>query len=179
MQFSEYYNHEFRADLAKAYAALPPMHEHSKGVAMIQPRMIGHDNPIVHAWPEERRLLFAASLFLTTLADQVCFTHFRDQYAAFSELTRYPKWCGDCPGACRYHIHPGAIFQIIATGNSRGKGIAKEHFALLPNDILSTMKQEVCDFVTKYLPGTDPVEFWNHCDAEIPLDFRLQYMTSR
>jgi hypothetical protein len=179
MGFSEYYNHEFRDDLTKVYAALPPMHEHSDGVAMIQPHMIGHENPVVHAWAAERRILFATGLFLTILADQVCYTHFRDRYPAFREHTKYPKLCGECPAGCHYHVHPGVIFERIAAGRVRGRGISKEHFALLPDDILTTMKQEVCDFVTKYLPGTDPVDFWNRCDAEIPRDFRLQYMTSR
>src|SRR5687768_12368270 len=109
MNLAEYYNGPFRADLGRGIEGRPPVHDHRPGEVTIQPRSISRENMVIRRWPEERRMLFASSLFLTVLSDQVCYTHYPNSYARFRELTRYPKWLGDCPGGCYNHIHPAVV----------------------------------------------------------------------
>src|SRR5688500_7663918 len=141
MLFADYYNKLFREDLAQVLDASPPAHAHEPDEVTIQPKTISEANLIVQSWAQDRRLLFAAGLFLTVLADQVCYTHFADSYPRFRSLTKYPKWRGDCPGGCLSHIHPGAVFRTV--GRSRRPTGEKQvlPFELLPDDVISTMER--------------------------------------
>jgi hypothetical protein len=177
MRLSEYYNQNFRQDLMDVLANAKSVHPHAE--VSLQPRTVSRENPTVARWPEERRLLFASALFLTVLVDQVCYTHFRDAYPTFRRLTQYPKWRGDCPGACGYHIHPEVIFRVVGQLPGPAADIEELALPLLPDDLFATMKNEIVDFVQNHLPGTDPEEFWGRCDAEIPIHFRLLYLASR
>src|SRR5690606_27668683 len=123
--------------------ALPALHEHAPGQIALQPRTISLRNPVVRRWSVERRTLFAAGLFLTVLADQVCYTHFQASYSRFRELTMYPKWRGDCPGTCYYHIHPGAVFRAIGAHEGSLGRIEDLPFSAFPDDVIATMRHEV------------------------------------
>lgn len=179
MLFAEYYNELFRHDLSRVVQGSPCAHPHESNEATIQPRMLSEANPVVREWPQDRRLLFAAGLFLTILADQVCYTHFPGSYSRFSALTLYPKWRGDCPGGCSSHIHPGVIFRTIGRKLGQLRQATPLPLELLPDDVISTMEAEVVSFVRQYLPEVEAQAFWARCDAEIPLDFRLFYRASR
>ena len=177
MVFSDYYNGSFRQDLASVLANAPSFHSHA-GVTL-QPRGISNENLVVAGWRKERQLQFAAALFLTVLTDQVCFTHFRDAYSTFQQLTQYPKWRGDCPGACGINIHPGAVFLAIGRPPGHLGEFDGLPVHLLPDDFLTTMKAEVISFVREHLPDVDADAFWNKCDAEIPVHLRLLFVGSR
>lgn len=179
MLFATYYHGLFREDLTLVAAAVPTTHEHDAGEVVFQPRTISRHNAVVRTWPEERRLLFAAGLFLTALVDQVCYTHFRDSYPRFRELTRYPKWRGDCPGGCFHNIHPIAVFRAIGARLGSLNDIRDLPFSALPDDLLSTGKEEVYEFMLRHLPEVAPDEFWRRCEAEIPAEFRMLYLFSR
>lgn len=179
MLFADYYAGLFREDIARVASALPSRHEHTPGETTLQPRSISRRNAVIRGWSPERRALFAASLFLTVLADQVCYTHFRPSYDRFRRLTMYPKWRGDCPGGCHAHIHPRVVFQAIGAREGRRGEMQELPFAAFPDDLFATMRLEVLDFVGTYLTGVDPEDFWRRCDAEMPLDFKTRYRASR
>lgn len=173
MLFAEYYGDPFRSDLAYVSAGLPPSHEHEPGSVVLQPRTLSTRNPAVLAMTAERRSLFGVALFLTVVADQVCYTYFRAHYVHFRELTRYPKLKGDCPGGCRMNIHPSNALAVghRAGANSRGDS---DLWSPLPSDVISVMRTEVHSFVTEHLSGITPEEFWQRVDREIPLYLRLR-----
>lgn len=178
MLFVEYYGAPFRADLAAVVAGLPPMHEHDPYTIVLQPRTLSTKNPAVRALSEERRGLFACALFLTIVADQVCYTHFRPHYSGFLTLTRYPKLLGDCPGGCYTNIHPQNAFAIGGRLGARDRSILKFQ-GLLPSDVLDVMRKEVQSFVTEHMPELGAEDFWAHVDREIPLELRLVVASSR
>jgi hypothetical protein len=160
-RFDEYYHHEFRADLHAVLRAERPSKCQEVSGPRLQPHMLTSRNRAVRRWDDERRALFAAGLFLTVLADQVCHYHFRSCYERFRELTVYPKWKGECPSGCYYHVHPRSVFANVELAN-------RDPFALLPSDATSVMEREVRDFVERYLPSVDPRHFWECCVAEFP-----------
>lgn len=178
MLFGDYYQGPFRSDLFRVIAGLAPIHDHFDGTTL-QPRIISRENAVVRSWSPERQYLFAAGLFLTVLADQVCYTHFQPQYEGFRRLTLYPKWRGDCPGACNYQIHPRHVFLTIGRRPSEHPSWEQLRYSLFPDDLLSTMESEVMSFVRSYIPDVSPEAFWQLCGAEIPPLFRILYVGSR
>ena len=178
MLFAEYYGSPFRADIAAIVAGLPPMHEHDPGTIVLQPRTLSTKNPAVRLLSEERRGLFACALFLTIVADQVCYTHFRQSYSRFNELTRYPKLKGDCPGGCYTNIHPQNAFAIGGRSGARDRSIL-DFQGLLPPDVLDVMRLETHSFVAEHMPELSAENFWAHIDREIPLELRLAVTSSR
>jgi hypothetical protein len=179
MTLDEYYNGPFRDDLTRVIAALPSRHDHRPHEIAVQPRTLSRLNPIVQSWDVSGRMLFASSLFLTVLADQVCYTHFRSSYSRFRELTAYPKWRGDCPGGCRTNIEPVAIFVAIGSREGPLGSLTDVPFVAIPNDLFATMQREVLEFVRPHLREVDPQEFWQKCDDEVRFDFRMLYDSSR
>ncbi len=170
MLFAEYYRTSFHSDLVAVLDTAPPScrplrDEHE---VFIQPIALTEKNPAIKAWPEGRRTNFAMALFLTVLADQVCFTHFREEYARFRRLTMYPKLKGDCPGACAGNAHPRCIFAVIGRSSY---SLQRGHPNPPPVELYaatSSMRQEVIAFVAEHLRGVDPEEFWKRCEAEFP-----------
>jgi hypothetical protein len=172
MNFADYYGLPFRRDITAVLGGLAPMHEHVAGEVVLQPRTLSSLNPAVRALSDERQALFACALFLTIVADQVCYTHFRSAYDRFRALTQYPKLKGDCPGGCSAHIHPS---NALAVGSEPGRPqwSAPDIAARLPADVLLVMRAEVSSFISEHLPELNPGEFWEQVDREIPVDLRL------
>ena len=177
--FVDYYNGAFRGDLLAVLIARPSLHDHRAGETTIQPRTISRSNPIVRKWPDERRMVFATGLFLTVLADQVCFTHFQGAYRRFRDLTHYPKWRGDCPGGCASHAHPGLILERIGRREGERGSFADLPYSAAPGDLITGMEREARSFVEEHLAPVNADQFWARCDHEIPLDFRTRYLDSR
>lgn len=168
--FAEYYRSAFRQDLIAVIAGAPePCHSIAReGEVVIQPMALTYLNPVIKAWSEARRTNFALSLFLTVLSDQVCFTHFREEYGRFRQLTMSPKLKGDCPGGCANHAHPRWIFAVIGRSSY---SLQRGHPKPPPVELYATtsaMRQEVIAFVAEHLRGVDPEEFWKRCEAEFP-----------
>ena len=179
MQFLDYYRDSFRPDVHAVLSGLPSLHPHGSDELTIQPRTISLANPVVRRWGPEQRWAFASALYLTVLSDQVCYTHFGAAYPRFRELTQYPKWRGDCPGACWHHIHPINVFRSIGTEVGQHRDILDLPYKTLPDGLINGMETEVTDFVSRYLDAVDADDFWARCDAELPTGFRLLYMASR
>lgn len=174
MTLAEYYNGPFASDLARVLRALPPIHQHEPGEVTLQPRSLSLANPTVRHWPRERRGLFASALFLTILADQVCYTHFREHYWSFRDLTMYPKFRGDCPGACYYHVDPSIIFRSVGCSEGRLRAPDELNDISFPADLWPTMEHEVVSFFSEHLPSVDGRAFWLRCWSEVPVSLKIQ-----
>jgi len=166
MTFKEYYGDPFRDDLRDVIAANPLKEKHvHDDVYALQPTAISNINPVIRSWDCDRASLFATALFYTVLVDQVFYTYYRLLYPQFQRLTRYPKFKGDCPGACNYHFHPQGILR--ATGAMVDDKLSPKFPQLLP-DAEEVMKLEIMSFFKEYMPSIDGNEFWKKCLPEIP-----------
>ena len=135
----------------------------------VQPRTLSSENPVIGAMAQERRRCFATALYFTVLIDQVMFTHFQADYDTFRRLTAYPKFRGDCPGSCGYHIHPENVFAALAQpAGSRKDDWLPEHEVII-REAVPTMKGEVLTFFREHMSNRDGVEVWAECAAEPPL----------
>jgi hypothetical protein len=169
MTFEDYYKRTFADDLSRVIAALPPETPHPDWEAEVttQPRTISNANPVIHAWDEDHVRKFASALFLTVLVDEVCYTHFREQYPKFRLLTNYPKFRGDCPSACTHHLHPADIFLAINSepDNWSGQGSL----------CVGSLKMMHTEVARVFGSGTIPVHvdnFWEKCLREVPVRWR-------
>lgn len=163
--FLEYYHDGFRGDLAEVLGAAVPCP--TVGHRGLQPRCVTMENRAIAVMSEEQHTSFALALYLCVLADQVMYTYFRHHYARFAGLTRYPKWKGDCPGACYHHVHPNAILLAIG-GDLDWRNTRKplpRVLALI--DVIPQFRFEVDSFVRDHMPelGT---ELWERCAREFP-----------
>jgi len=153
--------------------SIPPEsrnHDSDKSTFTIQYERLTRDKPHLDVIEPERRAYFAIALFLSVLADEVCYTYFKSQYAQFRSLTLYPKFIGNCPGGCHYHFHPRDIFAAINYSrdvhNSANRPvITVSSFFEEASDV---MKDEVFDFFTHHMATIDPNEFWRRCINEFP-----------
>ena len=153
----------FADDLSRVVAALPPETPHAewKGEVTVQPRTISSANPVIRAWNEDRVRQFASALFLTVLVDEVCYTHFREQYPQFRLLTNYPKFRGDCPGACGHHLHPSDVFRAVNVEPDSWSGQGD-----LYEGALEMMHAEVARVFGSGTIPIDVEDFWGRCLKE-------------
>jgi hypothetical protein len=172
MRFADYYRRFFRNDLAEMLAAVRPPFDRCAANGVVRPVMLSTENAVVCGWPDEGMAAFGAALFLTILADQVCYTHFRS-YDRFRQLTNYPKLMGDPPGGTFWHIHPSCVFPSLRRSPGAMNRPDRFPYHLLPADTVSTMEREVHEFVQDHMPELGD-EFWRRCDAEIPPEVRLR-----
>jgi len=149
-------------------------HGYDKTVFTIQFERLTMNRPHLLEVREDSRAHFAVALFWTVLADQVCYTHFRSAYERFRRLTVYPKFIGDCPGGCRYHLHPSHIFTAVNQVNvkARTQGATEQVEAILRESV-EVMRSEVVDFCEQHLPEVPSLDFWKRCVAELPLGVRF------
>lgn len=87
MDFVRYYRTQFRDDLEEVVkAGAPSLHPPERDVVIIQPRTLSALNSVIESWTPERQMAFASGLYLTVLADEVCYTYFHLHYADFRRL---------------------------------------------------------------------------------------------
>jgi len=165
LEFRNYYGEPFRIDL-NAVTNFPSCPCSEADEAVIQPRTISTQNPVIRSWKPEQLQLFATALFFTVLVDQVCYTHYRDFYPQFQKLTRYPKFHGDCPGGCWWNLHPNRIFR--AAGSSPGSPSNWSGRVKIPENTIDVMRNEVLEFFNDYMQAIDGKEFWRRCVGEMP-----------
>jgi hypothetical protein len=171
MDFKTYYNSKFRDDLNRFFSTIPDaskFHEdpENKQIFSIQYERLTPSFDHLNFLDKDTKELFAVALFLTILTDMVCFSHFKAHYSQFRNLTRYPKFIGNCPGGCRYHYHPRDIFFAMNKGRS-----ANEQHLIFYDKFLGateTMKEEVLSFFNQYLPDINGETFWAKCQNEFP-----------
>ncbi len=173
MTFTDYYRRQFRGDIQRFMMSIPSEsrnHDHDKSVFTIQYERLTKDTQHLDVIEPENRAHFAIALFLSVLVDEVCYTHFKSIYPQFRNLTRYPKFIGNCPGGCHYHFHPRDIFAAInysRDGQNSARRPDVSVFALF-DEASDVMKEEVFDFFTNHLPDVDPNTFWRRCVDEFP-----------
>ena len=176
MTFSEYYSGRFRDDITRFMMSIPAEsrnHELDKSIFTVQYDKLTKDTAHLEVIPSEDRSNFAVALYFTVLVDEVCYTHYKAEYSAFRALTMYPKFIGNCPGACQYHLHPQNIFAAINHSRDNGKNNARRPDIFVYDSLsqaIEIMKHEVFDFFTKYMTAINPSEFWHKCTAELPFN---------
>lgn len=171
--FQIYYKEKFRGDLIQFFNTIPDQskyHESSdKSIFSIQYERLTRDFDHFSFINDKEDLVnFGISLFVTVLVDEVCFCHYKTFYYEFAALTRYPKFIGNCPGGCHYHLHPTDIFSAMNSSRKKHGGFDilnfKNHFiAAIP-----VMHEEVTTFFKIHMSLIDPNEFWSKCYNELP-----------
>lgn len=147
--FITYYNSKFRDDLKKFLSSIPDesrFHEDNlnKQTDSIQyERLTPEFDHLVFLVREDKEY-FGVALFLTVLIDMVCYTHFKSFYSKFRDLTRYPKFIGNCPSGCNYHYHPKEIFFAI----NKNRSTTEQHLVFYDKliEAKETMKEEIINF---------------------------------
>ena len=168
MRYEEYYLNQFASDLKDVVTALPSSHHKDDKHTTIQARTLSLDNPVIQAWDQQKKYLFATALFWVVLVDEVCHHHYRQHHAKFESLTKYPKFVGDCPGGCHWHIPPQNIFFSIGQPNGPMNIKIPKKAALPFAGANQFMKGELQDFIEQNMPELDVQSFWSLCEHEIP-----------
>jgi hypothetical protein len=112
--FATYYKNRFKQDINQFFSKIPDQsrfHEdnQNKQTFSIQYERLTCDFDHLNFLPKPVKEYFGVALFFTVLTDMVCYSHFRQCYENFKQLTRYPKFIVNCPGGCHYHFHPSDI----------------------------------------------------------------------
>jgi hypothetical protein len=169
-QFSTYYNQQFREDLNKFFSGIPDesrFHEdrENKIIHSIQIERLTGKYPHLDFLDNEEKAFFGVALYFTILVDMVCYTYYRQDYSIFQNLTRYPKFIGNCMGGCRYHFHPSGILKYMSHNRL---GEEKPAFSEVFELAIPVMRQEVDDFFKEHLWQINGNLFWEKCQAEFP-----------
>ena len=166
MNLSEYYNNCFRGDVGAVLAWYAP---HLDDEPFFQRRSLSSESPVIKSMKRERIRFFAISLYLTVLVDQVMYSRFKSSYQQFRALTQYPKWKGDCPGACNYHMPAESIFQVIGLALFSENLKYQAEFLPLLAEAVPFMREEVVSFFRLHMPEVDGDAVWDRCMLESPL----------
>jgi hypothetical protein len=169
--FKTYYNSKFRDDINRFFSTIPDasrFHEdtENKQTFSIQYERLTPAFDHLNFLDKDGKELFAVALFLTVLTDMVCFSHFKTHYSKFRNLTRYPKFIGNCPGGCNYHYHPSDIFFAM----NKGRSATEQHLVFYDKFLgaIETMKEETINFFKEHLPEVNGDAFWEKCQKEFP-----------
>ncbi len=173
MEFAEYYRTKFRNDLSRFMLSIPVESRHHGNNAAeitIQYSKLSQDLRHLKVIEPPHVVPFAIAVYLTVLTDEVFYTYFKVHYSKFRRLTQYPKFIGDCLGACRYHYHPNSIFDAINKRCGKGTLLKRENIFFREDFIaaIPTIKAECEDFFENNMPEIDKDDFWQRCVAEFP-----------
>lgn len=173
MNFIEYYRERFRDDYGRFIEGIPEKsrhHERDKSEVTIQFSKLFRDKGHIGVIDPECLSYFAVSLFLTILVDEVVYTHYKHHYDKFRQLTMYPKFIGDCPGACHYHLHPTSIFRGLNSYFDRNRLMEEKQVEFRDAflEAIPGMKKECDDFIEKHMPEMNKEDFWKRCSSEFP-----------
>jgi len=179
MDFNTYYNTRFKEDLNKFFSTIPDQsrfHEDisNKKIYSIQYDRLGKNSGHLDFLSDGEKINFGIALFFTVLVDMVCYTHFKNNYYEFKNLTLYPKFIGMCPGGCHYHYPPVAIFKALNNAdNSKIKNFKRLNFEDKYNEALPLMEKEIKSFFKDHLKEINEVSFWENCRPELPYILQL------
>jgi len=175
--FETYYNGQFREDIQTFFATIPDnskFHEdiQNRRIYSIQYDRLTLDfDHLNFLCSRQHKVNFGVALFLTILVDEVCYTYFKTSYDSFSRQTLYPKFIGNCPSGCHYHLHPREIFVALnysRKNNQSSKSSDHLDFSETFVSSLPIMEKETKHFFKCYLPHIDEQEFWSRCLSEMP-----------
>lgn len=169
--FQIYYNSKFREDLNQFFSAIPDeskFHEdrENKQVFSIQHERLTPSKNHLDFLDKEGKEYFAIALFFTVLTDMVCYTYYKPYYHKFQNLTKYPKLIGNCLSWCRYHLHPGEIFNAM----HQGRNSTEQHLLFMDKfwEATETMQEETTSFFEIHLNEINDRDFWEKCKTEFP-----------
>lgn len=169
--FKTYYNSRFRDDINRFFSTIPDasrFHENTenKQTFSIQYERLTPAFDHLNFMDKDGKELFAVALFLTVLTDMVCFTHLKTHYNIFRNLTRYPKFIGNCPSGCNYHYHPSDIFFAM----NKGRSATEQHLVFYDKflEAIETMKIETINLFKEHLTEVNGNTFWEKCLNEFP-----------
>ncbi len=167
MSIKEYYQNNFRQDLS---CFMPdsklPYFGHSwdydcKGLEKIL---------------ETNRAAFLICLYFTVLVDQGMYTHYRQYYAIFESLTRYPKFCH---GLGQFQKNPRGILLIPVERNM----VKKNEIESVLSEGMALFIDEVVDFCINHMPEIKAKDFFEKIlydsDVQIPLIVTMANPTLR
>ena len=169
--FKSYYHTKFRYDINRFFSTIPDASKfhvdtQNKQTFSIQYERLTPAFDHLNFLDKDEKEYFAVALYLTVLTDMVCFTYFKEHYNKFKNLTRYPKFIGNCPSGCHYHFHPNNIF--LAMNNGRSAKVQHLVFYDKFQEAIETMKEEIINFFNQNLPEEDGEIFWKKCQKEFP-----------
>ena len=175
--FYNYYNGQFRYDLQKFFETIPENskfhenHEFKTTFTIQLERLTQNFDHLDFLTSEKVLEQFGVALFFTVLADQVCFSHYNKNYADFRQLTLYPKFIGNCPGACRFHLHPSDIFFAMNKYDQIKNTKHQKYLNFIEtfNEATLIMERETIDFFLRHHKIINGIEFWERCKKRISL----------
>ena len=169
--FKTYYNSKFRDDINMFFLTIPDesrFHEdtQNKLTFSIQYERLTPTFDHLNFLNKEGKEYFGVALFFTVLTDMVCFSHFKAYYGMFKNMTRYPKFIGNCPVGCNFHYHPGDIFFAM----NKARSATEPHLVFYDKfaEAIDTMSIETISFFTEHLPEIIGETFWSKCKNEFP-----------
>lgn len=174
--FKTYYTLKFREDINKFFQSIPDeskFHEdvQQKRILSIQNGKLNPSNGHLDFLIEPDKEKFGVALFFSVLVDEVCYSHFKQHYNRFQSLTLYPKFIGNCPGACHYHLHPSDIFfsmNSTRTNDNHKTNFKSINFSESFIEAVPVMEAETKSFFNEYLQDIDGQIFWELCTREFP-----------
>lgn len=169
--FKTYYNSKFRDDINMFFSTIPDesrFHEdtQNKLTFSIQYERLTPTFDHLNFLDKEGKEYFGVALYFTVLTDMVCFSHFKSYYSIFKNMTRYPKFIGNCPGGCNFHYHPSDIFFAM----NKSRSALESHLVFYDKFIKATeaMSIETISFFEEHLTDIDGETFWLKCKNEFP-----------
>ncbi len=164
MEFEKYYNTLFRTHFNQFVIQIPDAskyHDDSlrKEIITIQRERLTNKYDYLNFLSTQEYENFIIALFFTILVDMVCYKHHKTYYKQFQLLTKYPKFIGDCPGGCRFHLEPYELFDVINY---------KFDYKRIIIEATPTMQIEISSFFRDYLPDIDGETFWIQCKQNFP-----------
>jgi len=174
MDFEKYYKERFRTDIQKFFMTIPDesrFHEdrENKQLFSIQyERLTNRHNHLNFLTTKQDKMNFGVALFFTILVDEVFYTYYKESYETFQQMTRYPKFIGNCMTMCRCHLHPKDVFSAIM--NRYRSCLSNDHLTFYDTffEAIPIMEKETKDFFCNYMPTINGKEFWNRCVSEFP-----------
>lgn len=171
--FDKYYNGQFRQDIQTFFVNVPERSKHTfddRQVFTIQYQTLTKDCDYLDFLDINQKAYFGTALFFTVLADQVCYTYFRQQYDKFFQLTRYPKFVGNSPSTDRTNFPPRDIFGAINYSRDKDKmcNTPNVEFRQAFNEANPVIERETKDFFKNHLSEIDGQHFWDKILIELP-----------
>ena len=175
MDFEKYYNGQFKTDILKFFVTIPDnsrFHEgRDKQFLSIQYERLTHAYRHLDFLTTKQDIVnFGVALFFTILIDEVFYTYYyREDYKIFQQLTRYPKFIGNCLSWCRIHLHPNNIFLAM---NSSGHILS--HCDLFLKAIFDDTFFEAIPIIIGVEDAPIPAIFDDTFFEDIPIIIRIE-----
>jgi hypothetical protein len=89
----------------------------------------------------------------------VFYTFYKSEYIKFQNITKYPKFIGDCLQQCRFHLNPNEIFNSIE--------IEFDHKSKIEASA-PIIREQSFKLINLNFPNLDFDKFWKYCFDNFP-----------